>query len=217
MALQEAQYSFTQWLGNILIIKLASFGELGLYTAAMQWNSIILFIPGVLQNVILSHLSETNKSESKHSRILKVSLIINLSATLIPALFVLLFSKFIGRLYGISFEGLNELVSISVFITIFSGMSNVYHQAYISKGLNWKLFVIRLFSAIFILVTFMFVLTYFKIEGARAMIYSSLIISVLTLLVMMIIYRRSLDSIDNKDLSQKKTDSYKLEFPGQFS
>ena len=172
-----------------MIIKVASYGELGLYTAAMQWNSIILFIPGILRNVILNHLSEANSDEMKHSRLIKLTLLINLSITLILALFVFLFSTPIIRLYGLSFDGLDYLISIAVLITVFSSMSDVYTQAYMSKGMNWLMLYIRIVRDAGIILVFLFIVKTTSLKAAESLIYSSLIMNFIFLIIMTVVYR----------------------------
>ena len=194
VALQEAVYSFTSWLCSLLIIKFSSYGELGLFTAAMQWNNIVLFIPGILRNVILSHLSEKNKDETNHSRIMNVSLIVSFAATVVPAIFIFLFSNFFNNLYGISFKGLDDLIGIAVLTAVFMSIFNVYSQAYMSKGLNWSMFFIRLFRDLFIIITFFVLIRYSSIEGAKAMIYSFLFLYVLAIIITMIVYNRYLQN-----------------------
>src|SRR5690606_25816128 len=41
IALQAAVYNITSWVGSILLVRFANFGELGMYNAAMQWHSLI--------------------------------------------------------------------------------------------------------------------------------------------------------------------------------
>ncbi len=188
VALQEALYTSTQWLGSFLIIKFSTYGELGLYTAAMQWSSIVIFIPGILRNVILSHFSESNSNEIEHTRILKISLMFTFSVTIIPAIIVFALSNLIMNIYGASFKGLDGLVSIAVFTTVFLSLTNVYAQAFMSKGLNWSMFFIRLFRDIFIILTFFLFIKYWSINSATAMVFSSLILSVITLVIIVFVY-----------------------------
>ena len=78
IALQELTYAVSSWALILLLIEYGDYGEVGLYTAAMQWFVVILFIPGILRNVILTHLSENLNNSSRYSKVLKGTLIINL-------------------------------------------------------------------------------------------------------------------------------------------
>lgn len=57
IALQEISYAICNWAGILLLTKMSSLSEVGLYTATAQWNAVITMIPGMLANVVLSHLS----------------------------------------------------------------------------------------------------------------------------------------------------------------
>lgn len=190
IALQEAVYSISQWTMNILLIRFATLGDLGMFTAAMQWNSIILFIPGVLRSVILSHLSEANNDEAKHKKIMKITLSINFFVVIVCVLVVLLLSNSISGLYGHTFNGLNQMINIAVFSTIFTSLSNVYAQAYMSKGLNWTMFTMR-FIRDFGAIGLFFILTRFlKINSVLLMLYSLLILSFVFFVIMALYYSR---------------------------
>src|SRR5574344_934288 len=88
VAMQELSYTLSNWGCSLLIVKYASMGDMGIYTASSQWNGIILFIPGLLSNVALSHLSNTLHNQNRHRRTIRIMLLANLCCTLVPFLFV---------------------------------------------------------------------------------------------------------------------------------
>lgn len=141
VALQESLYSLVGWGLSFMIIKYSSHGELGLYTAAMQWANIVLFIPGVLKNVILSYFSSSHNTILLRNRMI----IINIVATLIPFIFISLFSGVIASFYGTTFEGLTFILRISCFASIFSSVAGVVIYEFISNGNTWLVFFSRLF------------------------------------------------------------------------
>lgn len=142
VALQELSYTISQWGVILILTKYCSLGEVGLYTAAAQWNAIILFMPSLLSNVVLSYLSgsETAKQQKK---LLKLMLLVNFIATLIPFIVVFVFSGFITSFYGATFAGMKDVMNILVFSTIFDCMSKVFQSNMISEGKNWMLFTFR--------------------------------------------------------------------------
>lgn len=190
VALQEMTYSAYSFISNILLIKFSTMGELGMYNASMQWNAIILFIPGVLRNVILSHLSENNSDENAHNKILRTTIFINVLSTLIPVFVVLLASGLIQSFYGHTFDGLSTLISIAVFATVFISISNVYAQAYMSKGYNWMMFGIRVIRDGGTLLLFLSFVFLGVISGAKAMILSLLLSNILFLILIALLYKR---------------------------
>ena len=190
IALQEATYAVTSWLNYYLIIKLSNFGELGLYSAANQWLGVILFIPGILRNVILLHMSESGGDVAKHQNILKKMLGINLATTLLPIIIIILMSNFITGFYGDTFAGLSRVLKVTVLSAVCLSLSNVYSQAFISKGHNWPMFWIKLFYRIGILLLFYIIMFLQNGENGAFVLGTSMsIMSVVFLLISTIYYK----------------------------
>ena len=181
VAFQDIIRSLSGFLMNILLIKLSGHSELGIYNAAIQWNSAILFIPGILRNVILSYFSYYNDDAYSHNRILNITILINIIVTSVLSLGVFLFGDFISNFYGKTFSGLSVILTISVFNTIFSSVNNVFEQAYLSKSLNWQMLLIRFCRELAILVLFVFLVNYHIFTGAFAIVLAILVVSVLSL------------------------------------
>jgi O-antigen/teichoic acid export membrane protein len=188
VALQESIYYLTTWLCSYLLIRLSSFGALGLYNAAMQWNSIILFIPAVLRNVILTNLSETINNQTRHSMIIKTTLLISFLITFTLSLFVFLLAPHINHLYGTSYNGLDKLIGVAVLITVFGSMSDIYAQAYMSEGMTWLMFFIRLLRDAGTIILFLVLMKSDSFLAAKSLIYSNLIMYVVFLFIMLVAY-----------------------------
>ena len=152
VAIQEISYTICQWVGTLLIIKLSSTGELGLYTASSQWNVIVIFIPSLLRNVILSHLSSINSNTLKQHQILKQMLLVNLGCSIPPFILVCLFPDWIISLYGESFSEMKSVLQAIIFSAIFICMSSVLYSELLSIGKNWTIGVARISHDIFLLV-----------------------------------------------------------------
>mgnify|MGYP003444416693 FL=1 len=148
IALQESLYSITNWLGIFILIKLAGYIELGLYSAAMQWMSVILFIPGALRNVALSHFAATNKNLEQTHSILKKLMLVNFISTFIPFVIVSILSVWIESLYGASFNGLRPILIVCTFTAIVSSLTDVISQEFMAAGKNWMLLYSRFFRDI---------------------------------------------------------------------
>lgn len=190
IASQEALSSITSWISCLLLIKLTTYGQLGIYTVAMQWSAVILFIPGILRNVILSHMSEVCQDSSKHKKILDQMLWINFICTLIPFIIILIFSEYIASLYGSTFKGLKKTLSIAIFMTIFMSMSNVYIQAYMSKSKNWLLLLFSLPKDLgIIFLTFILIKKNEVVEGANVLVYSTLIMNIVFFVIVALYYK----------------------------
>jgi O-antigen/teichoic acid export membrane protein len=185
VALQEAVYSVLTWLFGLLLVKYSTFAEVGLSSAALYWSALILFIPGILRNVVLTHLSENTDNYLRHNRILKITLRFNFGVTLFFSLAVFLLSNVIVNLYGENFNGLKDVLNISVFTTIFVSMSNVYAQAYMSASKNWLMLFFRFLrdSLVLILGYYLLIINNGK-EGAILLAKCSLAVSILFFFIM---------------------------------
>ena len=190
IALQEGVFSVSNWLLSLIIIKYASYGELGVYSAAIQWSTIVIFIPAILRNVVLSHLSSTNHDSKEHHKVLNVLLVFNFIVVFIPCILIYIMSGYIASIYGNSFEGLKDILNIAVFSVVPLSVGSIYIQAFISKGANWLVFVMKFVSFIFTIC-----LSYFLIvekgNSASFNVYlASLIVNVFYVTILSIIYNR---------------------------
>lgn len=139
IALQESLYTIVHWSGTLVLIKFADYGEVGISSAAAIWQSVVIFIPGVLKNVMFSHLTTADN----HKRIVNKLLCINFVSTIIPFLFVFVLSDYIVALYGTSFGELKSVLIVQIFSAIFICLSEVYCYEFISIGRPWFVFVSR--------------------------------------------------------------------------
>lgn len=186
VAMQETIYTFSTWFINLFILWFGSYGEIGLYSAAIQWNSIILFVPGILRNVILTHLTENNSS-SAFKRIFKNVSLLSFVVTFIPSVLIFAFSGVIEKSYGPTFIGLNYLISIACISAIFMSIRNVYAQVFMAKGLNWQMFFIRFFADLGVLLLAFILMKkiYLNIVDSLlwGMIISNFIFLIITILI----------------------------------
>jgi len=190
IALQEISYSVTSWISPILLIKYSSYSDVANYNIVMQWNAIILFIPGALRNVVLSHLSISNNEISKRNKVLNQTILLNLIMTLIPAFIIFLARNFIADIYGENYINITDLIGIAVFITIPLSISNIYSQAFMSVGKNWLMLIIRTLRDLSILLVFLIFVNRFTLISSKSMLFSALIINSLSTLLFVVIYKK---------------------------
>ena len=158
------------------------------------------FIKLILRSVILSHLASAFTNTIAHKNIMNITLGINFLLTFIPALVVFIFSSYIMTFYGDSYDGLNELISIAVFTTVFSSISNVYSQAYMSKGMNWIMFRYRFLRDFGVLLSFVLFYKYFD-SAAKAILYSQLLLQIIFILIMAIHYKVASNNVKSNFIS----------------
>ena len=190
ISLQEGFYALTSWLISMILIKYSNYGEFGLYSAALQWSTVVLFIPAIMRNVILSHLAQSINNADKFDRTLKLTIFINLITTLIPVLIIFMFSDIIALIYGENYNGLGTLINIAVFSTIFMSISNVLSQVYMSKGLNWIMLLFRFVRDFGIIGLFFIIFGYGLLESAaQSLLFSILFLNVLFMIIMYAYYK----------------------------
>lgn len=190
IAMQEMVYSLTSFLLPVILVRLSSIGELGLYNAASQWTSVVLFIPGTLRNVILSHISgDVTNKEHQHKTVERM-LWVNLASTLAPFLVVYLFTSLIVSMYGDTFAALGDVLRIGVFSTIFICMSNVITQYFIALNKVWLTFTTRLLRDSLIIILTAAGLRYLpNFSGAIIVSYVTVIVSVIVFVIYFVLYR----------------------------
>ena len=143
VALQELSYTLCNWGAMLIITKYSNIGEVGIYSAATQWSAIILFIPSLLQNVILSYLSGLEDNKDTHRSMVFKMILINLVCSAVPFLLILLCSQYIITFYGETFSGLRIVLNTYALGTIFMCLSNVFQADLLARGYNWVLFFLR--------------------------------------------------------------------------
>lgn len=189
IALQESLYSITSWVISFMLIKLAGYGELGLYSAAGQWAAIISFIPGILRNVTLSHLSSNMTNQTAHDTTMKAMLLVNILSTAVMFLGIVLFQDLICSFYGETFVGLKPVLLVLTFNTICSNASNVYVQEFMAQGKNWFVFVCKIIRDLGTLSFTYFVLVYGNNNGALILSVATCIANFLFIIILSLRYR----------------------------
>lgn len=162
------------WICNsILVNQNNGYAEMGVFNAANQWFSILLFFPGIIGNILLPILTEkiSLNEKDKSSRILKYSIYLN-AILVLPFILIFIFlSKFIMNLYGKGFGG-NELVLIYTLIAagLFAIQSPIGNLI-AASGKMWIGFAFNLIWGI----VFIFFTYSFSNSGAEGISLSRLI------------------------------------------
>lgn len=144
VALQDFSYTLFGILEISLLAKLSTIGEVGLYTASAQWNAVVLMIPSLLGNIILSYLSGTAESDNKHNHIFNMMLMANFICTIIPFFIVVVASDIIVSMYGPSFAAMKGVLIILVISAIFECCASVFRCEFIAMGKVYVLTCVRI-------------------------------------------------------------------------
>lgn len=187
VAIQESTYFIRQWGGLLILTRLSSFSEVGIFSASAQWTAVILFIPGMLYNVVVSHLSSHLDNQCYQIRIMKVMLAGNFISTFIPFLIILCLSGFISSFYGSSYNGMSSVLNIFVLSTVFTCCSNVFQSQMVAQGKNWQMLIIRAIKdLIFLGSAYLLIKMNNGINGAFYYVLANLITIILYFLILLV-------------------------------
>lgn len=190
IALQESLYSIINWLISFMLIKTCGYGELGLYSAAAQWGAIISFIPGILRNVTLSHLSKNLNNLEAHNRTMRAMLLVNFASTTVMFMIVLMFNNLICSFYGSSFDGLRFVLCSQTLCAVAVSTANVYVQEFMSRGRNWTILLCKIIRDGGALLLAYYLILEIHGNGALVLSISLLSMNVFYLIVLALFYRK---------------------------
>lgn len=128
------------WVCDAMLVNQPDgFSQMAIFSAANQWKIAILFIPGMICQIVLpmlSNLKNPNQNDD-YIKILKYNIYINAGVSLIMASIVSLFSKFIMNSYGLGFNTGKWVLLILAFSSVLISINSVIGQAIASKNLMW--------------------------------------------------------------------------------
>lgn len=188
VALQESCVFAFGWLMTYSLIRYSNYGEVGLHSAAAQWSAIILFVPGVLRNVTLSHLSGDG-NDQRHKKIMRVMMLTNFVASALPYLATLILNPVIVRAYGPSYMSLGIVMVVLNASTIPNCLSNVYVQEFMAINRNWYVFFTRFLKDAMGLCLAIYLMTRANMTGALSVSISVLTTSTLYFFALLTIYK----------------------------
>ena len=190
IGLQEICFPIYSWGLNYSIIYFLGNNFLGIYSTAISFYVMALFVPGILRNVLLRHLSINKKDDNQLSKfnIFKNSILINLFSTIIPLLILNLFSFKIMGFFGVSYNGIEKLIFPISVMTVIASISNPYYQIYIANMLNWRLFYIRLVKDSISFISILFILINYNNQSIDVLIGVIYIASIISLIQLSYMY-----------------------------
>lgn len=123
---------------KMMLAKFDGFGEVGVYGAADQWKTMILFIPSAMSRIALPILSNIrSKGEiGTYTRVLLINVMMNAGVTVFLSAIVIGLSKNIMLLYGRDFLEPMPLILLAL-STIFTSIASVVGLAIASQSKMW--------------------------------------------------------------------------------
>lgn len=181
--LQELSYIICNWGASLIITRYASLGELGIYTACAQWYAIVLFLPSLLQNVVLSYLASSTNDKPTNGNMLHRMLQVNFICAIIPFGIAILASPLITLFYGKTFIGMESTLIILLLATIPTTLANVYVANLLANNRKWTLSILRMSKDALSIISLYFVLLY--TDGINASYNYAIINTIVAILFFM--------------------------------
>lgn len=136
----ELLVTFTGFCTSIILIQNANFEELGVYNVAIRMVMFIVFIPNLLNNILLSYLS----NETHKEKFLLKTVLLNLLLSGIVGFIFYVFSKQIFTLFGDGYqENLNDVFINLIYAILPFCSSLVLLQYLISIKKRWSYLFFR--------------------------------------------------------------------------
>jgi O-antigen/teichoic acid export membrane protein len=191
--LASALYGPINWVCSAMLVNQpGGYAQMGLFNATNQWFAMVMFLPGLLGQVVLPMLSESMGAgnDVRSRRILQLTVLTN-AAVVVPLVLVAsLASPWLMSLYGAGFNTAWPVLVISLVTAGLLAIQSPVGQSLNAEGRLWTVFLMNLGWAVFFigmnmllinrgaaglatarLVAYMFQCTVFAVLVLRSSIY----------------------------------------------
>lgn len=128
------------WYCNVLLVNQpGGYEEMGVFNAANQWRTLILFLPSTVATIVLPVLAhlEGKKDRHRQKKVLYYNVLFVGGFTLFTALGVTLFAPLIMSGYGQEYVAGAKALILLVFSAVLSATIGVIGQSIASSGQMW--------------------------------------------------------------------------------
>jgi O-antigen/teichoic acid export membrane protein len=138
---------------TMLVNQPGGFAEMGIFNAANQWKTILLFLPAIIGQVSLPIIAErySNVGYRAMPQLLKSLIFITLVVLIPCTILVCIFSPFIMHLYGPDFTNGWPVLILVAFTAILWGLSITIGNIITASGRMWIGFLMNLGWAIILI------------------------------------------------------------------
>lgn len=139
------------WVCNAMLIRQPNgYAEMGLFTAANQWRTALLLIPGSAASVVLPVLASLagERHTNHYHRVLIFSIGASTAVALLLAAPLLGFSRLIMSSYGPGFETGQSVLILLIISAVMAAANNIIGHALASAGKMWWAFLLNVSWAV---------------------------------------------------------------------
>ena len=172
------------WVIRAMLVNVSDYAELATYEVADQWRLITLFFPSALSQIVLPILSSIgDKGSATYKNSLNAMLAVNFTITIIVAIIVSLFSKYIMSFYGSAYTNVIPIIFVC-FSSAFVSISNVIGLAITAQGKVWLALFFNLITASMTIgFTYISLQNGFGVNGMSFSIFASYLLSAIIMLI----------------------------------
>lgn len=172
------------WAIRAMLVNVSDYAELATYEVADQWRLITLFFPSALSQIVLPILSSIgDKGSSTYKNSLNAMLAVNFTITIIVAIIVSMFSKYIMSFYGSAYTNVIPIIFVC-FSSAFVSISNVIGLAITAQGKVWLALFFNLITASMTIgFTYISLQNGYGVNGMSFSIFASYLLSAIIMLI----------------------------------
>ena len=186
-ALSSIIGAITVWSCNAFLTRQTDgLTQMAIFSAANNFRSFILFVPGLVSHVVSPILCNQlgEKNHSSYSRLFWINIMISAVASIVVALALVLAAPHILRLFGKGFTGGASVAIVVVGMTVVEVMANAFYRSLFAHGkLWWQLRIIICWSIALGTVAF----TTIENFGAMGLAYAYLAAHIVSLVLYAIV------------------------------
>ncbi|HUK99309.1 MAG TPA: oligosaccharide flippase family protein [Nitrospirota bacterium] len=176
----------------ILVNKPGGYAQMGIFNATNQWFGLVMFLPGLLGQVVLPMLAESVGAgdNARSRRILKITVLANAFVVVPLVLVISIASPWLLSLYGAGFAPAWPVLVISIVTAGLVAIVSPVSQSLNAEGRLWIAFFLNLcWALLFIIMTELLI-----DRGAAGLVAARLIAYLFqSALVLFLVYRSQLN------------------------
>jgi len=131
------------WLSNVLLVRQPDgYAQMGIFSAAFTLRTMIIFLPGLMNNVGMSLLNNQKgvKNERDYKKVFLINIALTISVVLLGGMIILLIGPWLLTAFGKDFADGYTVLLILVFSAIAETLTLAIYQAIQSQERMWLSF-----------------------------------------------------------------------------
>jgi len=179
------------WLNNMLLVKYSGFSEMAIFSIALQWFTILTYIPnqlGQVRPIYTDYYARNKKSELKN--IIYKLTGYSTGLVVIISLGILIFGRYILLMYGSSYVNNYLIFAIMILTSVIVASQSQVGALIQASGKMWLGFFLNIIWAFILYISFYFMRDLGSLGYAIAYSISYAVHTINSFIVLFVILRR---------------------------